>query len=508
MATTSKSLKSVYISLSSLLLTFVNGLFGLIITRSIVLTYGSDINGLNSTVTQFISMLLIIESGFTLATNVALFGPLSRYEITTINSILSATKNIFLKIGLAFFVIGSAFSFAYLFLLKTNVSKDVAFIFFLLTIISTSFTLSYTTKYKILLMSEQKEYILNLINIFTVLIFQSALLLFISINANILFIRLILAINVIVNGFIVAYVCKDKYKFINFNEKPDYTLIKGTSYLLVQKITSVIYSTVPIVFISATVGTIYASVYFVYSSIFTILKSIVYAFINAPRMGIGKLIVEKNRLYVLNIFYQYQLLVNIFTTTLLSVAVVLTIPFVKLYMQGAKDINYVDYHIMFLLTGIVFFELVHIPSGNIINMSGNFKTSRDMQLVACFVVIIAMIFGNKYFGFHGIIFAVLLTSILLAVLEIFYVNLIYFKSPIFNFFKLLIPSLFISIAMTYFEIKLIIVNNYINFILNGAILVLINLTVNVSVNIIFNKSIISEIYSRIKSITRRNCYKD
>lgn len=506
MNTSSKSLKSIYIALSSLLLTIINGIFGLIVTRSIILKYGSDINGLNSTVTQFINMLLIVESGFTLATNVALFEPLANNEIQTINSILSASKKIFHKIGLLFFLVGVLFSLGYVHIIKTNVSKEVSFIFLLLTIISTTFTLSYSTKYRILLISEQKEYIINIINILLIIVFQSMLLLVISYSVNILYIRLIIALSVIANGLLVAYVCNKKYSYVNFNEKPNYKLIKGTNYLLAQKITGMLYSTFPIVFISATVGTIYASVYFIYNSVFSLLKSIIYAFINAPRMGIGKLIAEKNNLYVLNLFWQYQLIVNIITLTLLSVTMVLTIPFVQVYMKAAKDVNYINIPLMLILSGIVFFELIHIPSGNIINMSGNFRIARNIQFVASITILFAMFLGKILLGFYGIILSVFVTSILLATLEIAYVNLIYFKKSLLVFFKLLLPSLIVTLIFTYIEFKVINISNYLQFVLMGALLVAINFVIIVIVNFIFNKKILVEILLKLKSLWTANIF--
>lgn len=495
-----KSLNSINIAISYILLTFVYGLFGLIITRLIILNYGSDVNGLNSTVTQFINMLLVIEGGFTLSINVALFSPIINQDFKTINSILSASKIIFLKIGLIFLCIGTIFSVGYIFILKTEISKEIASVFFLLTIFSTVFNLSFTTKYKILLLAEQKEYIINYVNIIITIVFQTIIIYFIIIKTNILFIRFILAFSVIVNGIIIAFYCKYKYGYLNFNEKPNYKDIKGTGYVFVQKITAVIYATVPIVYISATVGTLYASIYFVYNSIFSLLKNIVYSFINAPRIGFGQLILEKNNAYVFNVFNQYQLLINIITVTILSVATVMIIPFMHIYMDNAKDISYVDFKMAYLMVSIAFFELIHIPSGNIINMSGNFKIAKNIQLFACFIIIITMYFGNKYLGFYGIIFSVLFTSIILAMSEIYYIVKVYFMSKLYLFFKLLYPSMLVSFLLVNIEIKFICVFNYISFAYVSVFVFLLNFLIIVLVNIFFNKLVMFNILLRVKNL--------
>ena len=156
-----KSKRSILTAVSAIALSIINGLFALVITKLIIVEYGSDFNGLNSTANQFISMLLIFEGGFTIATNVALFKPMAINDYDAINRILSATRRIFNKIGVFFFLIGLGASIVYALIINTDLSPMTSFLVFIMTIISTSFNLLYATKYRILLQSENKEYILT-----------------------------------------------------------------------------------------------------------------------------------------------------------------------------------------------------------------------------------------------------------------------------------------------------------------------------------------------------------
>lgn len=185
---------------------------------------------------------------------------------------------------------------------------------------------------------------------------------------------------------------------------------------------------------------------------------------------------------------------------------VLTIPFVQVYMKAAKDVNYINIPLMLILSGIVFFELIHIPSGNIINMSGNFRIARNIQFVASITILFAMFLGKILLGFYGIILSVFVTSILLATLEIAYVNLIYFKKSLLVFFKLLLPSLIVTLIFTYIEFKVINISNYLQFVLMGALLVAINFVIIVIVNFIFNKKILVEILLKLKSLWTANIF--
>jgi hypothetical protein len=495
-----KSKQSILTALSAISLTLLNGIFALLVTKLVIVEYGSDFNGLNSTASQFISMLLIIEGGFTIATNVALFSPMASNDKLAINKILSATRKIFNKIGISFFLIGSGTSIVYALIINSDLSSMTSFLVFFMTIVSTSFNLLYATKYRILLQSENKEYILNSIQIFTLILGQSLILATIFLNGHMLFVRFSTMLGSILNSLLIAHITKKRYEGINFKEDPDFESISGTKDIFIQKITSMIYSTIPILFISGTVGTVYASVYVVYNNVFRLLKSVIYAFINAPRMGFGKLIAERESDYVLKIFLQYEFIVNFVMFTLLSTAAVLIMPFISLYTVGITDANYYNWIIALLLICITFFEIIHIPSGNIINMAGKFKVGRKIQTIASIVLIIVMIIGNLIYGFYGILLSVLVTAILLAFLEIIYIHSRYFLGAMFNFFKLLLPNLAVIVPVILLEIKLLpILNSYIEFFVAGIVLVMLNSAILLFVNYFTNRVVMLDVIMRLRA---------
>ncbi|MFP7299071.1 hypothetical protein [Neobacillus niacini] len=500
-----KGKKSIYTAISGFSLTLINGLLGLIVINLIISNYGSDFNGLNSTATQFITMLLLIESGFTLATNVALFRPLADQDYNAINKIMSATKRIFNKIGIVFFLIGIILSIGYTFLIKTDLSNNIVILTFLMTVISTSFNLFYTTKFRILIQTEQKEYILNSIQIFTLIIQQVIIIIVILLEGHMLLVRFVTMVGAIINGLIIAYIFKKSYDFVDFNAIPDYKAIKGTKDVFIQKFTSVLYLSFPIIFISATAGTIYASVFSVYNSIFLMLKNVIYAFINAPQMGFGKLLAENDKNYACKVFIQYEFIAINVLLCLLTTATVLIMPFINIYTKGFVDIDYTNWYIALLLIGITFFEIIHIPSGHIINMSGNFKVARNIQIAASVVLITVMIIGNMIFGFYGILLAVLSTAVLLAVLEINYVYMVFFKRSSLDLLKILLPNFIVSMLLSYFGISLLpTIKGYLEFIIAGFILVILNGSVILIFNLIINRKITIEILNRMRvSIPRK-----
>ncbi|GEN54614.1 hypothetical protein [Halobacillus faecis] len=489
-----KKKKSIYTALSSVALTVLNGLLGLIITRQIILNYGSDFNGLNSTANQFIAMLMIVEGGFTLATNVALFKPLTDQNYKKINSILSATKNIFNKIGLFFLGIGILATVVFTVVVESSLSWYIVSLTLFMTVISTCFKLMYATKYRILIQTEHREYILHFISLFTLVISQLLIIVVISVEGHMLFIRLSTMLGSIINSLMIVYVCKKNYSYMNFDIQPNYKAIKGTKDVFIQKLTGIIYTTLPIIAISTTAGTIFASVYAVYNSIFTLLKSFINAIVNAPRMGLGNLISTNSKDVVLKVFYQYQFIVINVMFTFLTSTSVLIMPFISLYTDGFSDVDYINVKLAAILVLITLFEIIHIPSGNLINMSGNFKIARKIQTFSMVTLVIMMVIGNLLIGFYGVLLAVFITAVLLAIFEVGYVHLYYFNSNIYVFMKILMTTFGASVFLVGIELLLIPnINGYVTFFLFGMLLFTINGLIILMINLIVNNQITKEV---------------
>lgn len=501
----SKSKKSIYNALSSIVFTFLNGLFGIVLMKSIIEVYGSDFNGLNSTVNQFINMLLVIEGGFTLAINVALFKYLSQKDYNTVNSILAASKNIFRKIGILFLVLGFLGSILSCILIKTNVDLLIVFFSFFSMVIATSFNLVFSTKYRILLQTDQKEYIINIIQIITLLISQTLLIISIKIDSGMISIRLLIMLFNIVSSIIIIIYAKRNYRFIDMTIKPNKNLIKGTNDIFIQKITSVFYGAFPMIFISSTSGTTVASVYIVYNSIFTLIKSLIYSVVNAPRIGFGKLIVEREKSYVLKIFTLYEfIIINIILLALLSLNLLIT-PFINLYISGIKDISYQNTFLVVVMMFIMFFEMIHIPSGNILNMGGMFKIGKKIQTITAIILVISMIVLNLFFGFMGTLVGVLFAAVILAILEIYYVHFFYFEEKLGDLIKIYIPLFIFFVLNLILQYKYIIIKptSYVHLLFLSILVFIGNIIVLSLFNYIFNKRLCFEFVQFVKKVVYR-----
>ena len=100
---TKRTMLNMLFSVASL---FTSSVMSLLLTRTVLLYLGSDYNGLNGTISQFLSVLMLVESGFTIAALVKLYKPYGDGDYDSVNKILSKASIEFRKIGFAMLVIG------------------------------------------------------------------------------------------------------------------------------------------------------------------------------------------------------------------------------------------------------------------------------------------------------------------------------------------------------------------------------------------------------------------
>lgn len=501
-----RSRYSLFNAASALILTLINGLFGIVVTQLVITQYGSDFNGLNSTVNQIVNVLLVLEGGFTLASNVALFAPLTKQDYALVNGILSATRKKFRQIGSIFLAVGLAVAVAYGFAVNSDLPREFVITMVLMTIVPAAFNLFYATTYRVLLQAQQKEYIINLITTFTIGMGHVANIVMIRCSGPMWLVRFNTMIFALANSFLIAGYVKRKSAFLDLKAEPRRELILGTGEVLAQKITGVIYNSAPIVFlsISPTGGTMLASVYAVYNNVFVMLKNLLHGVIDAPRLGIGQLLTERKRDDVWPVFAQYEYAAFSAIFLLLTTAYVLILPFIKIYTAGIHDANYYDFAIATIMVLITVVEMIHIPSGHLINMAGEFRVSRNFQVISCGILLIAMTIGGGLWGVYGMLGAILTVAVVLAAMEIGYVHILFFERKVGALLKMLLPLVAAGVASCWLETEINWpITGYLSFILCGGLLVVVNSAILVLVSLIFNRDKLQALWRRGKNMLLR-----
>ena len=144
------------------LVTFVRGL---ILPRIIIPAYGSDINGLVSSITQFLTYISLLEAGVGTIFRSSLYKPLADGDTDKVSGVINEQKRFYRKIGLVFVFYVIALCFIYPLIAKTKISTEYIVSFILILSISTFAEYFISLPYVSLLSADQKVRISYIVSI-------------------------------------------------------------------------------------------------------------------------------------------------------------------------------------------------------------------------------------------------------------------------------------------------------------------------------------------------------
>ena len=97
-----RSKKGFLNTFSNLLNQAVTAVCGFIVPKMVLEAFGSEVNGIVSSIASFLGIIALLESGFGSVAKTAFYKPLSTSDRHGISSIYNATESFFRKIALIF----------------------------------------------------------------------------------------------------------------------------------------------------------------------------------------------------------------------------------------------------------------------------------------------------------------------------------------------------------------------------------------------------------------------
>lgn len=376
--------------------------FGLIYNQKILQEYGSSVNGLISTLSQFVSLFAVLEGGFSTAALVAVYQPIVDGDKSRLNSILLTAKNYLFRLGVIIFVLSFVLGLVYLFFIHSPLTWMQTISLLLITVFTTSFSIAFHSKYHVVLNGFNKQYILNLVSIFTKTLCWIAAVVMILQGRSIVLVYFVYTTNIVLSCILYRGYVKKKLPDISYIGNYDKGLIKGTDDVFVQKIASTVFTSTDLVLISVGVGLANASVYNVYHQIFQMVYALQSSVSESPFNSFGHLINEKRSKFY-EVFYSYSILIVISTTILLSAVGSVIVDFIHLYTHGVNDVNYIVPAVALLFYSQYFFMICNKPFGLLLNLEKNFKEQNFQCVLGAVLNLACSIAGMIVWGIDGII---------------------------------------------------------------------------------------------------------
>jgi O-antigen/teichoic acid export membrane protein len=382
-----------------------------LIPKFILDFYGSEINGLLFSITQFVAYVYLIETGIVSATTYELYKPLAERDNEKISTIISTSNYLIKKMLIPFFIILIVFSILLPFILSNDYLLDSQLILLILIISMGNFLDFFLLgSFNALLIADKKNFILSIANIIQNILYVSIFYFFASSGYSIVFTKLIALLSFILKSTFIFIYVKSTYKLSSNKVKIDKNLLNKRWDSFYLQISSVFQNNLPIFLITILLDLKDLSIFAIYSLIVSSIYSIINVFTTSLVSNFGVLYNRKSKDEFKSQFKSFEFYYFLFITVIFSVSAFVFSPFIKLYTLGSET-NYSIQLLQILFLTNAFINYLKTPYGIVISALGKFKETKLQTTFQWIIIIITGIPLTFYFKMNGVIISMLISNL-------------------------------------------------------------------------------------------------
>ena len=388
-------------SASSLIYQVITIICGFILPRFFLSFYGSAVNGLVSSITQFLGFISLAECGVGAVVQSALYKPLANNDMQEVSKIVISADRFFKRI--AYILLGYTAILMVFFPLITLHAFDYLVTLILIFVISISSFAQYYLgmTYRLLLNADQLGFIQYSIHSVALILNTVSCILLMKASASIQIVKLTTSLIFLAQPVLLSIIAKRKYKIdhkIQFTGEP----IKQKWNGLAQHITTVVLvntDTVVLTFLSTLEN---VSVYTVYHLVVNGVKQIVVSMTSGMQAMLGNMLAKNEKNELNRSFSHIEWFLHTMVTFVFSVTAVLIVPFVRVYTANISDANYIVPAFAYLITIAQASYCLRLPYNIMVLAAGHYKQTQWSAITEAVINIVVSVVLVFNFGLIGV----------------------------------------------------------------------------------------------------------
>lgn len=474
-----------YSSLFNQIITFVSGF---ILPNLFMRYYGSNVNGLITSITQFVNFISFMELGMGAVVQSALYKPLAENDTKKISMIIKSADNFFKKLFVVFIIYLLFVIVFYPIIIPNN--YGILYTGSLTIIISISLIAQYYFGLvnQLLITADQKAYLNYFINGLTIILNTIASIILIQhFKVELHVVKLSTSLIYLARPiFLYCYV--KKHYNIDKNIKIVGEPINQKWNGVIQHISSVVLSNTDNIILSLFSTLSNVSIYSVYYMIVNGITVTVNSLIAGLQSLLGNLIATDDMVSANKLFERFEIIMHNVITCLFTCTGILIVSFVQVYTIDIKDANYVRPVFGILLTLCQGVFCIRTTYYCVIKAAGHYKETQISALIEMILNISISILLVFKLDIIGVAVGTLIAISYRTLYCVVYASKVILHRPIKSFVRqccLDIIIMVISILLIQF-IKFDVVS-YFTWFIKAVIVFVITFGVMLIVNICLNK---------------------
>ena len=375
---------------------------GIVVPRLILTNYGSEVNGLLSSVTQIYSYVALLEAGIGTATIQALYGTVGANDKEGTNAILAATNRYYHRTGILYLVAILFFSTIYPIVVSTEIPLITVVLVIVFNGLGSVINYFFQAKYFLLLQAEGKNYIQTSLTMVINVFKNIAKIVLMALGFDVVFVQAIAMVVSLIQMLYIIWYIKKYYKWIDLSVEPNFTAISQSKNVLVHQISGLVYYNTDTITLTLFCGLKVVSIYSMYTLLFSMISTALSTVSSSFLFALGqKFNVDKKRF--MKLYDAYELYYMTLVFALYSVANFFILPFMKLYTAGVNDINYIDRFLPLMFISTYLLSCGRSAPNQAINFAGHFKKTQNRAIAEAVINILVSVIAVQFLGIYGVL---------------------------------------------------------------------------------------------------------
>lgn len=389
-------------SISSLVYQITVILGGFILPRLILKEYGSEVNGIVNSVTQFLSVVSFLDMGVGSVVASTLYKPIAENNIIKINKVITSATRFYKKIAYVLLIYMIILMIIYPLIVKGNFSSVYiatlifaiglnSFVQYFFGVVDLYFLTAMQMSY-IQFNIQTITYIINLlVSVFLVLYVHSPIQI-IKITTSIIFLFRPVFIRLYINR---------KIK-INRREKYSEEPIKQKWNGIAQHISFIVMQNTDVIVLSIFSSLKEVSIYSVYNLVVSGVKALVTSSTNGIESIMGEMYAKDEKKTLYNFLGFVEWTIHNIVIFIFGCTSVLIVPFICVYTASISDANYNQPLFAILITLANAAHCLRLPYNMIIQACGHYKQTQNSYFISAGINIVVSILLVNYLGLIGV----------------------------------------------------------------------------------------------------------
>ena len=374
---------------------------GFILPRMFLVSYGSAVNGLQSSISQFLGFIILGEMGVGAVVQSALYKPLAKKNEKEISQIVCSSERFFRKLGcvLAVYTLGLMIFYPLI------IHNEFSFIYTasLILIISISAFAQYFLgmTYRLLLNADQMNFIQLGLHVIALIINTIISVILMKNGFGIHIVKLVASLIYLMQPVLLMIYVHKHYK-INHHLVLETEPIKQKWNGLAQHLAAFVLGGTDMVILTAFTTLKEVSVYAVYHLVVNGIKQLVMACTAGVQATLGNMLANQETRNLNKAFSRVEWVMHTITTLLFGITGLLIVPFVKVYTNGVTDVNYIVPAFACLMTLAFALHCIRLPYNIMILAAGHYKETQLSAIIEMTINLVLSIVLVFHYGLIGV----------------------------------------------------------------------------------------------------------